>query len=165
MKTTDGHADAVIELIDEITRLRGRIFHASRQDQGAQMSGLLWLVLSAVVLAKTPPTAARIGRSLGHPRQSVQRLAVDLQGRGLIDFHDNPDHLRAKLLLPTPVGIQLHGEQNVRSLEWAARVAGDLDQAELTQAVQTLRHLRVRVEQDSKQETVGQARKTKESTA
>ena len=48
------------------------------------------LVLSAVAGALSPPTVPQIGRSLGHPRQVIQRIADALVARGLIGFEDNP---------------------------------------------------------------------------
>lgn len=150
-----GHgAAAMIELIDEVTRLRGRVFVANKQAHGApEMGGLQWLVLSAVVGARDAPTVARIGRSLGHPRQSIQRLADELVQRGLIALKDNPEHARARLLAPTVAGRALHGEQTRRSLHWAARIAGGLDLTVLEHTIETLRLLRQRIEADYKNTT------------
>lgn len=144
-------AQSVIELIDEVTRLRGRLFVANKRAHGAaEMGGLQWLVLSAVVGARSAPTVARIGRSLGHPRQSIQRLSDELVGRGLIAQQNNPEHARARLLVPTPVGLALHQQQTRRSLHWAERIAGDLDPLLLRQTIDALRLLRSRIETDYK---------------
>lgn len=150
--TDNSHcAQSVIELIDEVTRLRGRLFVVNKQARGAaEMGGLQWLVLSAVVGARSAPTVARIGRSLGHPRQSIQRLADELVGRGLIAQKNNPEHARARLLVPTPAGVELHQQQTRRSLHWAERIAGDLDPPLLQQTIETLRLLRSRIELDHK---------------
>jgi len=144
-------ASALIALIDEVTRLRGRVFAAHKQaDDATQMGGLQWLVLSAVVGAREAPTVARIGRSLGHPRQSIQRLADELVQRGLIAQRDNPEHARARLLVPTLAGSALYQAQSLHSLDWAARIVGDLDLAALEHSVATLRLLRQRIEADYK---------------
>lgn len=144
-------ASALIELIDEVTRLRGRVFAVHKQGNDAtQMGGLQWLVLSAVVGAREAPTVARIGRSLGHPRQSIQRLADELVQRGLIAQQDNPEHARARLLVPTLAGSALHQAQSLHSLDWAARIVGDLDLTALEHSIATLRLLRQRIEADYK---------------
>src|SRR3546814_12463811 len=58
----------------EVARLRGRMRALYADTRSA--SGLAEMeltVLTAVVNAAAPPTVAQIGRSLGHPRQVVQR--------------------------------------------------------------------------------------------
>lgn len=137
----------MVELIDEVTRLRGRLFSAGRYHSGTPaLAGLHWLVLCAVVAAPYPPTVARIGRSLGHPRQSIQRLASELDKLGLIRFEDNPDHKRARLLVATATGRELHQQQERKSLSWAEQISAGIDPGLLLQTVDTLRTLRRRIE-------------------
>ncbi len=89
--------------------------------------------------------------SLGHPRQSIQRLADELVRGGLVRFEDNPEHQRAKLLVPAEAGRTLHRQQTLRSLEWAKGLTEGLDPALLVQTVETLRLLRRRIERDRRQ--------------
>ena len=91
--------NALVGLVDEIARLNGRLksaFAASRRAVGLGDSEIM--VLNAVVEAERPPTVAQIGRSLGHPRQIIQRAANSLVADGLIETRPNPDHKRAALL-------------------------------------------------------------------
>jgi DNA-binding MarR family transcriptional regulator len=137
----------MVELIDEVTRLRGRLFSAGRYQSGTPaLAGRHWLVLCAVVAAPYPPTVARIGRSLGHPRQSIQRLASELENLGLIRFEDNPEHKRARLLVATGNGREMHQQQERQSLNWAEQISAGIDPALLLQTVDTLRTLRRRIE-------------------
>lgn len=98
----------LVGLVDEISRLHGRLkttFASSRQSVNLGESESM--VLNAVVEAERPPTVAQIGRSLGYPRQLVQRAANALRDSGLIDTAPNPDHKRAPLLKPTEEGVAL----------------------------------------------------------
>ncbi|WP_312491183.1 MarR family transcriptional regulator [Sphingomonas sp.] len=63
-----------------------------------------WQVLAALRYAPAPLTVASIARTMGLTRQAVQRIVDLLAERGLVDFHDNPHHRRAKLVGLTPAG-------------------------------------------------------------
>jgi DNA-binding MarR family transcriptional regulator len=49
-------------------------------------------------------SVADISRFIGNTRQAVQRIADRLVDEGLVEFHDNPAHARAKLVAPTEKG-------------------------------------------------------------
>ena len=105
----------VEELVDEILRLRGRVLSQARdmnekRGLGGYSQGL---ILTAVVRAVEPPTVAKIARSLGLTRQSVQRTANELAERELVVFEDNPHHKRAKQLVPLQAASP---EQAARSI-------------------------------------------------
>src|SRR5882757_5117970 len=53
---------------------------------------------------KGPMTVAALARSRPVARQWIQRFANQLVTDGLIEFVDNPDHKRAKLIQITPAG-------------------------------------------------------------
>src|SRR6476619_7051571 len=101
----DGKFDsrhALVGLVDEVLRLGGRLkstFAGARRAAGLGESESM--VLNAVVEADRAPTVSQIGRSLGQPRQIVQRAANALVEAGLIATAPNPDHKRAPLLLPS----------------------------------------------------------------
>ncbi|GAB2964097.1 MarR family transcriptional regulator [Amycolatopsis acidiphila] len=137
-------------LVDEVLRTQGRLL-AATGDFGAEegLTGAQLLVLTAVVNAERAPTVPQIGRSLGHTRQSVQRLADALLARGFLAAKDNPDHKRAPLLVPTEAGRAAHRRAHERSRPWAARVSAGIDPAELARAAETLRLLRTRLEADA----------------
>jgi DNA-binding MarR family transcriptional regulator len=133
----DGQFDsrnALIGLVDEVTRLSGRLkstFAASRREAGLNESEMM--VLNAVVEAQRPPTVPQIGRSMGQPRQLVQRAANALVEGGLIETAINPDHKRAVLLRATDRGIILKREADARAHAIAEELSADMD-AEATRA-------------------------------
>lgn len=138
----------MVDLIDEVHRLRGRLTTALmtvREPSG--LSALENTVLSATMNSVQPPTVPQIGRSLGHPRQVIQRAADSLAERGLISCVENPDHKRARRLVATPAGKTLHAEAERRAAIWAEDFAEALDLDRLETAVATLRDVRVRLQQ------------------
>jgi DNA-binding MarR family transcriptional regulator len=105
MLKTPHPLNPLVELIDEIVRVNGRL-RSVFASVNAQ-SGLLAMettVLTAVVESHVAPTVAQIGRSLGNPRQVIQRAANALIAAGLIETALNPHHKRAPLLLATRKG-------------------------------------------------------------
>jgi len=146
-------ADLFIALIDEIQRMRGRLKTATAAFVDPDgPTGLAGTVLAAVVGAASPPTVPQIGRSLGYPRQTVQRQADELIARGLIVGVDNPDHKRARRLLPTQAGQAQQDRAHAASLVWAAQLMDGIDSAQLSGAVDTLRAIRARIEADARRD-------------
>jgi DNA-binding MarR family transcriptional regulator len=146
----DGQAEsrnALIGLVDEVTRLHGRLkstFAASRREAGLNESEMT--VLNAVVEAQTPPTVPQIGRSMGQPRQLIQRAANALVDAGLIETAPNPDHKRAVLLRATEQGTRLKREADVRADAIAAELSADMDIEAAQAATQALRAVRKQLE-------------------
>jgi DNA-binding MarR family transcriptional regulator len=136
-------------LADEVLRLHGRLL-AANSDLGASegLTGAQVLVLTAVVNDGRPPTVPQIGRSLGHTRQSVQRIADALTARGLLAGKENPDHKRAPLLMPTEAGRAAHRRIHVRGQAWIARVTEGIEPDGIASAAGILRALRARMEAD-----------------
>src|SRR5688572_1606563 len=97
---------------DEVARLRGRMRALYADTRAA--SGLAEMELT-VVNAADAPTVAQIGRSLGHPRQVVQRAANALAALGLVAFAGNPDHKRASLIVATDAGRALKAADHERA--------------------------------------------------
>ncbi len=138
----------LVGLIDETSRLHGRLkslFAQARQSCGLGESESM--VLNAVVEAERAPTVAQIGRSLGYPRQQVQRAANSLMESRLIEPRDNPDHKRSPLFVPTAEGEALKRKADAL----ADRIADDLvpaaELADAREAAAALRELRKRIEQ------------------
>ena len=118
----------LVGLSDELIRLNGRLkgmFAGARRSEGLGDSELT--VLNAVVEADRAPTVPQIGRSLGQPRQIVQRAANSLIEAGLIEAEANPDHKRAVLLRATEQGVALKREIDARADAIAEEIAGSLD--------------------------------------
>lgn len=134
----------VAELIDEVLRLRGRVLSTTREvnAQRGLHSQSQGFILTAVIHAAEPPTVARIARSLGLTRQSVQRTANELAAEGYVRFEDNPHHKRAKQLVATEQGIAAHARSAQASSQWADQLGAAIGRTELEQAVATLRRVR-----------------------
>lgn len=132
---------------DEIARLRGRIRALYSETRSA--SGLAEMeltVLTATVNAASPPTVAQIGRSLGHPRQVVQRAANRLAELGLAAFADNPDHKRASLLVATGAGRALKADDHARAQAITEAILDRIDEAVFGRAADQLHTIRVEIE-------------------
>ena len=110
-------ANALIYLVDEVVRIQSRfstLFADVRALAG--LKNMETTVFMAVLEAVSPPTVPQIGRSLGHPRQVVQRAVDTLEQQGLIEKQANPDHKRAPLLVATDRGWQLKEASDARAL-------------------------------------------------
>ena len=132
-------SDPLIGVVDEVVRLQGRfsdLFEEPRELSG--VNRLESTVLTAVLEALTPPTVPQIGRSLGHPRQVIQRAVNELLSRGLLKKQPNPDHKRVPLLVGTDkayeskrvtdgLALKITGEfYREFDREWCRRIENDL---------------------------------------
>ena len=124
----------IAALIDAVGRTRGRLKSCYAPAQAA--SGL----------TDTEPTVAQIGRSLGHPRQVVQRAANQLIASGLVLPIANPDHKRAPLLRPTLEGSALAAETSARAEAITARLAARIDTVLVVEATLALNRFRAQLE-------------------
>lgn len=146
----DSHSDLAL-LIDALARTQGRLraaFAPAREAAGLSM--IEHTVLVAVVEARTAPTVPQIGRSLGHPRQVIQRAANQLVEAGLISARPNPDHKRASLLVPTEAGRAIQAAANRQAAQIAAGLMNDLDPAQVQQATALLAIIRAGIEHHEK---------------
>lgn len=139
-------------LLDELARMRGRTLGAFREiREGLGIADMETVVLSAVVVAKHPPTVPQIGRSLGHPRQVIQRAADALAARGFVAWQDNSEHKRAKLLVPTDAGRALQEQGDAQGLALAEELTRGLDADLIAQAVSVLHTIRETIEKNLRQ--------------
>jgi DNA-binding MarR family transcriptional regulator len=105
----------------------------------AGLTAAWWQVLGAVL--GEPLTVAGIAREMGITRQSVQRSADILAGRGLAEYLPNPAHRRAKLLTPTAAGraaIALIGPGHAAAAAQLAKALGEQPLADAIAALQSL---------------------------
>jgi DNA-binding MarR family transcriptional regulator len=145
--TDPTRARLLIQLLDEIARMRGRLTSAFAEGRIASgLSDLEMVVLNAVFGAAQPPTVPQIGRSLGHARQVIQRAATTLVEKGLLDWVANPDHKRAHRLIVTDHGAALKAQADADGLAVAARLAEGMDAALLGRAVESLHAIRESIE-------------------
>lgn len=137
----------LIGLVDEVSRLSGRLksaFADSRRAVGLGDSEMT--VLNCVVEADRPPTVSQIGRSLGQPRQVIQRAANALAEAGLIEMVPNPDHKRAALLQPRAQGLRLKREADAIADGIALKLQIGLDRDAAREAVRALHIIRKQLE-------------------
>jgi DNA-binding MarR family transcriptional regulator len=134
-------------LLDSSARVRGRVrelFSPLHAEIG--LNEMEMTVLNAVVAAPSAPTVPRIGRSLGHPRQVIQRAATTLVQRDLIRLLVNPDHKRAPLLAPTATGNALKRKADRLAKSIIAPILRDVDASALRVAARALTDLRYAIE-------------------
>lgn len=132
------------KLLTQLTleTIRFNALLAAGMDQlvaGLDLSNALWKVLRAVGLAPLP--MAQIARYLGLTRQSVRRSANVLVDKGLVEFQDNPDHRRAKLVAMTKEGRSVLEHAERLQTDWSNSIASGLSSEELMTALQVIRVL------------------------
>ena len=133
----DGHSKAGAELTRVILatfRLNGALLQAGDdliRDLG--VSSARWQVLGAVDLGPLP--VAQIARDLGRKRQGVQPTVDRLEKQGLVEFRENPNHQRAKLVALTSKGRSVLDEIHERQEVWVNALAEQLPVAGLRKMV------------------------------
>ncbi|MFZ4266062.1 MarR family winged helix-turn-helix transcriptional regulator [Streptomyces arboris] len=149
------HAGAVAEPPSQqelLSRAALTVFRLNGQFLGvaeelAKPGGLTaawWQVLGAVLPEPLP--VAGIARAMGITRQSVQRIADLLVGRGLAEYVENPAHRRAKLLRVTAAGREAVSRITPSHAEFAARLAAELGAEGFAETVGVLERLAGAVE-------------------
>ena len=137
-------ADAFTQLILETFRFNGLLISVGDQlvkDFG--LSSSLWQVLGAI--RENPLPVSQIARNMGLTRQSVQRSANVLKNKELIRFEENPDHKRAKLVLPTKEGQKVLNQVEGIQIDWSNSVSKEISASELQRVIRTLKTLNDRL--------------------
>lgn len=140
-------ADLMTELVLEVFRLNGELI-AMGDDLVAALglTSARWQILGAIALADTPLTVAQIARNMGLTRQSVQRVANELEAEGFLRFAPNPHHQRAKLAVLTAKGQKAYAGASARWQPKASALSTGLKTTELGGALTVLRRIRNRIE-------------------
>ena len=73
--------------------------------------------------------------------QSVRRTAYVLKNKGFVEFHDNPNHQRAKLVKLTKQGRSVLEQVTKLQIDWSNRITRDLSESKLNSVAQLLRTL------------------------
>lgn len=148
MSHTKG-GNAFTELIVETFRFNGRLLTAGdRLTRPFKLSSARWQVLGAIV--EKPFSVAQIARNMGVARQSVQRLADNLEKTGMVEYAPNPDHGRAKLVRLTDEGYRVMKALTRIQIRWANEIASSASNGEIASALSLMRHLRLRLEADER---------------
>jgi DNA-binding MarR family transcriptional regulator len=88
-----------------------------------------------------PLTVPQIAQMRPTSRQRMQRLADELAAEGLVQFIDNPKHLRSKLVQLTPKGEKRYSDLNARFLAIASTLGVGLNEAEIRRTRQIVQRL------------------------
>ena len=137
-------AEAFTQLILETFRFNGRLLAAGdRLTKELGLSSALWQVLGAIDEAPLP--VAQIARNMGLTRQSVRRTANVLKDKGFVEFQENPNHQRAKLVVLTKQGRKVLDQVTKIQIDWSNRVSKGLSAAKLKAVIQTMRTLSERL--------------------
>ncbi len=134
------------DLILEVFRLNGALISAGDAlvaDLG--LTSARWQVLGAIALQEAPAPVVRIAESMGLTRQSVQRVADDLAAEGLVEYAENPNHRRAKLVVLTRAGEMLYAGATRRQAPWAQKLTAGIPAKEIEATQQTLARIRARL--------------------
>ncbi|MGP3984040.1 MarR family winged helix-turn-helix transcriptional regulator [Streptomyces sp. KR80] len=123
-----------------VFRLNGQFLSAAeRLARPAGLTAAWWQVLGAVL--REPLPVSGIARAMGITRQSVQRIADLLVGKGLAEYVPNPAHRRAKLLRPTDEGYAAVDRIGPGHAHLAGLLAEELGPAQLQETVRVLERL------------------------
>jgi DNA-binding MarR family transcriptional regulator len=129
--------EALSRLVVLVFRLEGALKAAGDSlARPAGQTSARWRVLAAV--ETTPLSVARIARAWSFARQSVQRVADELERDGLIRYADNPGHKRAKLVQLTPAGTAALAQIQAAQRAWANELGGQIDPDDLERASEIL---------------------------
>lgn len=124
-RRTDDPQELLSQTALTVFALNGRILALAEElARPAGLTATRWQVLGAVLT--TPLTVSQIARTMGITRQSVQRTADQLAADDLVEYRDNPQHRRAKLVVATPAGLaavrQIDPQHRAAAAEIAARL-------------------------------------------
>lgn len=132
---------ALTDLILETFAVNGCLLAAGDGLTGdLGLSSARWQVMGAIEEAPLP--VAQIARNMGLTRQAVQRVANILAEEAFVEFAENPNHRRAKLVCLTEQGCAVLEEVNRRQIEWANGLASGLSADSIEEAVALMRALR-----------------------
>ncbi len=133
-------ADIFIELVLETFKFNGLLIASGdKLTHELGLTSALWQVLGAIQEASIP--MAQIARNMGLSRQGVRRSTNVLVDKGLVRFEDNPDHKRAKLVVPTKKGREVLEQLEKIQIVWANAVSKEFNNVDLKRAVHTMKAL------------------------
>ena len=139
--TIDGKAKAITELMLEVAQCFFRL-RAVGQKAGfitGWGGGAFGFMRSLALLG--PLTVSQIAKMRPTSRQRMQRLANELAAEGLVEFVDNPKHLRSKLVRLTRKGNARYRDLEVRLLAIASTVGISVSERDIRSTTETVRQL------------------------
>ena len=133
----------ILDILQLDGALRGR---AESMTAEHDQTPARWKVLTAA--GCDVRTVPQIARRMGLTRQAVQRIANQLVKDSLAEFVENPDHRGSPILRLTERGVAVDDAICERHAKWSNRVVRKLDASRLEIALETIRDLLARVEQE-----------------
>jgi DNA-binding MarR family transcriptional regulator len=114
-----------------------------RLTKDLRLTSARWQIFGAINADEL--TVSQIARNMGLYRQTVQPLVDALADDGLVEFVENPNHRRAKLIRMTAAGRKSYTEALVRQIAWANELSDGLTAKNLLAANTLLRELQRRL--------------------
>lgn len=139
---------AFSELIIEIFRANRLLLDAGDGlSAPVGLSSARWQVLG--IVGHHPASVADVARLMGLTRQSVRQTADTLAAEGLIEYVENPHHLRAKLMKMTPKAQKALDYVEQQKAGWANALAAKQALHDLQTALAVLQTMRETLEQNT----------------
>jgi DNA-binding MarR family transcriptional regulator len=135
------------DLIVEVFRLNGCLLAtADRLVSKFGITSARWQVLGAIGVPAVPETVARLARTMGLTRQSVQRVVNEMVKEDMLCLLDNPHHRRAKLVTMTDKGRKVFEAALELQEPWVKSLSAGIGKDRINDACQVLKILRERLE-------------------
>ena len=129
-------------MILRIFRVNSALLAAGDQlVEGLGLTSARWQLLGGIAGHQEPLTVAQLAREIGVTRQSVQRIANELETEGVIAFRPNPRHKRAQLIELTSHGRTLFERSMELQRPWATALGRNLAASRVSEVCKTLEEL------------------------
>lgn len=131
----------------EIFKLGGLLINeGDRMTAEFGITSARWKILGSLALAGSPLTVPQIAKTMGQTRQAVQRLVDAMQRDGILEFNENPEHKRAKLISLSTKGQDIYAKLDTIQAEWAKESSDPLKLKELETALSVLKKMTTQFE-------------------
>ena len=135
-----GHA--FTEIVIETFKLSGLLaVEGDRISAPVDLSSSRWKILGALERAETPLTVSQIARNMGQSRQAVQNLVNIMVDSEVLEFRDNPNHKRAKLVVASTHGKAVYELMEAIQIPWANDCAREISIKDLETTLKTLKKI------------------------
>jgi len=130
------------KIVLEVFKLGGLFVNeGDRLTKPLGLTSARWKILGAISLSEEAMTVAKIAKTMGQTRQGVQRIADEMASEGIVEYQENPNHKRAKLLFVTDKGKSLYESISELQVPWAEKKAEGICLKDLQTTLSTLRQL------------------------
>ena len=130
------------EIVLEVFKLSGLLaIEGDRLTDEFGLSSARWKVLGALSFSTSPMTVPQIANAMGQTRQGVQRLVNEMRDDGFLDFQDNPNHKRAKIIALTAKGKKAYERVDKKQIPWANSISAGIKASDLKTASSVLKKL------------------------